>query len=191
MKNKRWEVRLVGQGGQGLGLAGTVLAEAAIEDGNNAVINHFFGAQKRGGPSQADVIISTDEIDYPKVLQPDVLVIFSEEAFEECHQHLPEHGLVVVDTSHVRRALGGFPLVTAVPLSKLSEEATGSSLSANIVALGLVAERTKMVSRRALSQALRKLSPAGGLHANQTALKRGMEIAESLRTGGGGSGFGV
>ncbi|MCK4722735.1 MAG: 2-oxoacid:acceptor oxidoreductase family protein, partial [Dehalococcoidia bacterium] len=67
MKKQRWEVRLVGQGGQGVALAGIILAEAAVRDGKNAVMNHTYGAQKRGGPSQADVVISGEEIDYPKV----------------------------------------------------------------------------------------------------------------------------
>lgn len=181
MKSGRWEVRLVGQGGQGLGLAGTILAEAAIEDGNNATINHFFGAQKRGGPSQADVIIGTEEIDYPKVLEPDVFVIFSEEAFEHFDHTLPRGGLIVVDSSRIRRSLADYEDVTPVPLSELSEQATGSSLGANMVALGVVWEMTRLVSRPSLMSALRKLSPRGALEANKAAMERGIEIARSLK----------
>jgi 2-oxoglutarate ferredoxin oxidoreductase subunit gamma len=181
LKKQRWEVRLVGQGGQGLALAGIILAEAAVRDGKNAVMNHTYGAQKRGGPSQADVVISEEEIDYPKVLDADLLVIFSEAAFDEYHHQLGNHGLLIFDSSQIRRALAKHDRVILMPFADISHQATGSGLSANMVALGFMVELTKLVSHRALAGALRKHSPKSHLQANQAAIEMGTQRAKSIK----------
>ncbi len=46
---KRQELRLSGSGGQGLILAGIILAEAALHDGNNVVQSQSYGPEARGG----------------------------------------------------------------------------------------------------------------------------------------------
>ena len=184
MKGRRWDVRLAGLGGQGLALAGLVLADAAVRDGKHTVMTHAYGAQQRGGPSEADVIVSDEEIDYPKVIEADVLVLFGEEAYEKHHLRLPRNGLVIVDTSEMTRSLGENAKVLTVPFARISEEVTGSSVSGNMVALGFVAESTKLVSRRSLMRALRRMSHREGLAAMRAALQRGIEVAQATRAGG-------
>lgn len=183
MKRRRWEVRLAGHGGQGLGLAGIILAEAAVRDGKNAVMTHSYGAQQRGGPSRADVVISNEKIDYPQVLDADVLVIFCEAAFDRYHRELASDGFLVVDSSQAKRSLVEGARSIPLPFADIAQQVTGSSISANMVALGFVAELTKLVSRRALVGAVRKHSPRDGLQANQTALERGIQIAKSIKSG--------
>ena len=68
--SERCEIRLAGTGGQGAILAGILLAEAAIRDGKNVVQSQSYGPEARGGASRAEVVISDDEIYYPKVIQP-------------------------------------------------------------------------------------------------------------------------
>ena len=64
----RYEIRLSGEGGQGLVLAGKILAEAAaIYDDKNATQSQSYGPEARGGASRSEVIISDEEIDYPVV----------------------------------------------------------------------------------------------------------------------------
>ena len=67
IEQKKVEIRLSGSGGQGLILAGLILAEAAaIYEGMNAVQTQSYGPEARGGASRSEVIISTDEILFPK-----------------------------------------------------------------------------------------------------------------------------
>ena len=66
----RVEFRLSGSGGQGLLLAGIVLAEAAILDDKNAVQTQSYGPEARGGASKAEVVISDEDIDYPRPSTP-------------------------------------------------------------------------------------------------------------------------
>ena len=63
----RYELRFSGAGGQGLILAGVIMAEAAsIYDGKQAVQSQSYGPEARGGASKSEVIISDDAIDYPE-----------------------------------------------------------------------------------------------------------------------------
>jgi 2-oxoglutarate ferredoxin oxidoreductase subunit gamma len=84
--NSRYEVRLAGAGGQGLILAGVTLAEAvATYEGKHVAQTQSYGAEARGGASKAEVIISDGEIDYPKVVEADLLLAMSQEA---CDRYL-------------------------------------------------------------------------------------------------------
>ena len=78
---QRREVRLAGEGGQGMILAGIILAEAAaIYDGKNVVQTQSYGPEARGGASKSEVIIADGEIDYSEVISADVLMVMSQEA---------------------------------------------------------------------------------------------------------------
>src|SRR5512135_2280078 len=70
---ERFEIALSGSGGQGIVLAGKILAEAAsIYDGKEAVMTQSYGPEARGGASKTEVIISSVHIDYPKVIDMNV-----------------------------------------------------------------------------------------------------------------------
>ena len=79
----RLEIRLAGSGGQGLILAGIILAEAAILEGKVSVQSQSYGPEARGGSSKAEVIISDGPIVYPKVLRPDVVLALTTSAYME------------------------------------------------------------------------------------------------------------
>ena len=74
------EFILAGTGGQGLILAGILLAEAAILDGRNVVQTQSYGIASRGGLSQAEVIIDDEEIIFQQVRKPDCILALTEEA---------------------------------------------------------------------------------------------------------------
>ena len=75
------ETRLAGSGGQGLILAGLVLAEAAgVYDGREVTMIQSYGPEARGGASKAEVIISDLPIDYPLCTRVDLLLALTQEA---------------------------------------------------------------------------------------------------------------
>jgi len=98
----RTEIRLGGEGGQGMILAGIILAEAAaIYDGKNVVQSQSYGPEARGGASKAEVIISDEEIDFPEVIQADILIALSQEAYDKHSSDLKTGGLLIIDTENV------------------------------------------------------------------------------------------
>lgn len=59
------KLRFVGVGGQGVILAGEILAAAKIKAGGFGVKASTYTSQVRGGPTKVDIILSDDEILYP------------------------------------------------------------------------------------------------------------------------------
>ena len=173
----RTEIRLAGEGGQGMILAGIVLAEAAaIYDGKNAIQTQSYGPEARGGASKAEVIISEGEIDYPKVISADALVVMSQEACDKYAAALKKSGLLIVDEEKVGRV----PTSRAVqvPITRLALEATGKTITANVVALGVLVGLTQIVSRQAIEKAVAARAPQGTQDMNRAALAAGFAAAE-------------
>jgi len=80
----RYEIRLSGSGGQGLILMGIILAEAiGIYDGKFVAQTQSYGPEARGGSSKSEVIVSDEEIDYPKAMQPDLLLAMNQKSCDD------------------------------------------------------------------------------------------------------------
>jgi len=175
----RYEIVLAGEGGQGMILAGVILAEAAaVYDGLNAVQTQSYGPEARGGASRSEVVIARGEIDYPKVMAADFLLCMSQEACDKFYTQVKEDAWIVVDSSNVSRV----PSLRAlgVPISDLAEAATGRRITASIVSLGLIAGLTGVVGREALEKAVADRVPAGTEEVNLRAIGAGFDEAERL-----------
>ncbi len=174
--SQRFEIRLSGAGGQGLMLAGKLLAEAAsVYDGKNAVQTQSYGPEARGGKSKTDVVISEGEIDYPKATKVNVLLAMSQPAADEYVSSLREGGMLVVDSYLVEDV--DYPGVIGIPFTMLAIEECGRKLFANVVALGAIGELTKAVSWDGLRSAVLARVPRGTEQANEKALNVGREAA--------------
>lgn len=175
---QRVEIRLAGEGGQGLILAGVILAEAAaVYDGLHATQTQSYGPEARGGASKSEVVISDEEIDYPKVIEADYLLAMSQEACDRYVGNLRRDGLLIVDSTHVTRLPLDRQAIQA-PITRLAEEATGRRITANVVALGVLVGLTGVVSRKAIEQAVRGRAPKGTEELNLKALVAGLDWAE-------------
>ncbi len=170
------EIRLSGSGGQGLILGGIILAEAAILDGNNAIQSQSYGPEARGGASKAEVIISQEEILYPKVEKPALLLALTEVAYKKYIHSLRDDGVLVVD-SNVTISDERVPYeIIQVPILATASEEIGKSMVANIVALGLIQELTQVVTKESLETAVLNRVPKGTEELNRNALKAGYAL---------------
>jgi len=173
----RMEIRLAGEGGQGMILAGIILAEAAaIYDNKNATQTQSYGPEARGGASKAEVVIAQAEIDHPEVINADVLVAMSQEACDKYAGNLKKDGLLIVDQERVGRVPSSRAI--KVPITRLAQESSGKSITANVVALGVLVGLTNVVSKDAISQAVEARAPKGTEEMNQAALSAGFAAAE-------------
>ncbi len=171
----RYEIRLSGAGGQGAMLAGKLLAAAAVYDGKNAVQTQSYGPEARGGKSKTDIVISNGEIDYPKATQVDVLLAMSQASLDEYLPSLREGGILVVDSYLVERV--EHEGAVKIPFTMLALEQCGRKLFANVVALGAVAELTKVVQWESLRAAVLERVPKGTESINEKALALGRQAA--------------
>lgn len=179
----RFEVRLAGEGGQGMILAGVILAEAAVVyDGLNAVQTQSYGPEARGGASRSEVIIAKGEIHYPKVMIPDLLLCMSQEACDKFYSAVKDDSCILVDSSNVSRVPSHRAI--AVPISDIAERSTGRRITASMVALGLLCGLSDLVTREALIKAMAERVPTGTEEVNEKALAAGFEEAARLRESG-------
>ena len=173
-KPSRKEIRLAGTGGQGLVLAGLILAEAAaVFDGKNAVQTQSYGPEARGGSSKSDVVISKKVIHFPKCENPDVLLCLSQKALDDNLCFLKENGFLLADADLVNEIPDGPWRVHKIPFTKIAREAIGKVVVANIVSLGAISAITKVVSLDALKEATKKRLPAKVEEMNMKALDEG------------------
>lgn len=173
----RYEFRLSGQGGQGVVLAGIILAEAAILDGLNVAQTQSYGPESRGGASKAEVVISDAEIDYPKVTVPDAVLVLTQEAHNAYGRKAAPGTTLVVDEGRVDGPWPDGVRLVRVPIARLAVEVTGRELTTNIVALGALTRATGIVSEDAVAQAVRARVPRGTEEMNMKALRAGMAAA--------------
>jgi len=174
------EIRLSGTGGQGIILAGIILAEAAIIDEKNAVQSQSYGPEARGGASKSEVIISDGEIDYPKVTKPDIFLALSQEAFEKYVEGVKEKAVVLIDSSiEVTTSYNNIKLFS-IPILSTAEEKLLKPMVANIIALGAIVGLTNVVSKEALEKAVLSRVPKGTEELNRKALNEGYELIKKF-----------
>jgi len=177
----RYDIRLSGEGGQGLVLAGRILAEAAaIYDDKNATQSQSYGPEARGGASRSEVIISDEDIDYPKAVNIDLLLALTQESCNKYTKDLKENGILLVDSRAVTKVPEGNYRVFRVPITEIAREQVGRAVVANIVALGIIVELTRVVSVEALEAAVLSRVPKGTEDLNTKAFKTGMDVAKTL-----------
>ena len=169
------EIRLSGSGGQGLILAGIILAEAAIGEGKEAIQSQSYGPEARGGSSKSEVIISDNRIHYPKVTNPNLLLAMTQEALNKYGADLKDDGLLIIDSTLVREVPERFKNVHTVPITQLAKEKCGRELFANIVALGAITKLTAAVSLDAMEKAVLARVPKGTEEMNKLALQTGYQ----------------
>lgn len=173
---ERCEILLAGSGGQGLGLAGVILAQAfAEEEGKNVVETEAYGISMRGGHSRSEVIMSTGEINDLNVTEPDILLALSQEAADLFIPKVKKSGVILLDSAYVK----DIPKTDArvFPLA-FTEEAVslGRATVANVIALGAIAAVTSILSRASLENTLGKRFGPPQREQNLMALARGYEL---------------
>lgn len=175
-----WEIRLGGTGGQGLITAGVILAEAAIIDGKNAVQSQSYGPESRGGSSKAEVLISTDDIDYMKVQSADLLLVMSSEAAKKYVPEVKDDAIIIIDSTYVRDCEPAKGKVYRINISHQAKQEVGREVVANIVALGVLVGLTNVVSWDALMEAVLARVPKGTEEMNKKALQVGLNAVQAF-----------
>jgi len=171
------EIRLTGSGGQGLILGGIILAEAALQDGKNAIQSQSYGPEARGGASKAEVIISDDEIDFPKVNKADLMLALTQTACEKYSNTVKENGILLVDASVTVPEGIHLGKIVKVPVLETASNVIGKPMVANIVAIGIIQELLQTVSKESLEAAVLSRVPKGTEELNRRALEEGYKLA--------------
>jgi len=99
---KTVKIALAGEGGQGVQAVAEILAEAANQEGKQALYIPNFGVEQRGGVSIAYVQISDEKIGAPKFQYADILVPLSPRAVRRTKEHAGPNTIYIYDNSLVQ-----------------------------------------------------------------------------------------
>jgi 2-oxoglutarate ferredoxin oxidoreductase subunit gamma len=177
-KADRYAVILAGSGGQGLVLSGVILGQAAILDGKNVVQTVSYGIASRGGFSQAEVIIDRDEIIYQQVEQPDIVLALTAEAMELYA------GMARTRVFYDSRLPAGAdgPNLAGYPFTRLAA-GLGQSGAANMIALGVLASATGVVTAGSLVKVIGQRFSPPLAQSNVMALHTGIALGTGAAEG--------
>ena len=175
----RYDIRLSGSGGQGLILMGIILAEAiGIYDGKYVAQTQSYGPEARGGSSKAEVVVSDQEIDYPKALKLDLLLAMNQKSCDDYYLDLKPKGILVVDSTFVNQV--PIPRAYQIPFTRIARDKFKREMVANIIALGAISKLTPIVSASAIEAAVLARVPKGTEKLNRDALRAGISAAKKV-----------
>ncbi|MBE0408317.1 MAG: 2-oxoacid:acceptor oxidoreductase family protein [Anaerolineales bacterium] len=189
----RKEIRISGFGGQGVVLVGYILGKAlAIYAKYEAVMTQAYGPEARGGASSANIVISDEPIDYPFVLNPDILVALSQEGYNRFRPTIRKNGLILIDDGLVKPIENDD--IYGIPATRIAEE-LGRRVVTNVVMLGFMTALIGLVPRESVEKAIessirKKLVPlnlnafeSGYEYAYQNLSHREVQVIKNVITG--------
>jgi 2-oxoglutarate ferredoxin oxidoreductase subunit gamma len=177
------EIVIAGFGGQGVMLAGKLLAQTAMRAGREVTYMPSYGAEVRGGTANCMVVIADHEIACPVVSRPDSLIVLNKASLNKFAPRLKNGGLLIMNSSLIdsEPELDESIEVVAVPADELAVE-LGSPKITNMVAIGAYLQKRGCLTPDDAAEALpetiarryHKMLPV-----NTEALRRGAEFARS------------
>jgi 2-oxoglutarate ferredoxin oxidoreductase subunit gamma len=170
----RTEIKVGGFGGQGVILSGYIIGRAAsIYDNKYATMIQAFGPEARGSACSAQIIVSSDPIDYPYIVSPSIMVVMSQEAYSRFSPELTKGGILITEeelvTPHnLRKDLRHF----SIPATRIAEE-LGKRIVLNIVMMGFMTAVTNLLDPEAMRKAVTASVPKGTEELNLRAFEEG------------------
>jgi 2-oxoglutarate ferredoxin oxidoreductase subunit gamma len=170
-----------GSGGQGVITAAIILAEAAVlYEHLIAVQSQSYGPEARGGATRSDVIIAESPIYFPKVIQPNVLVCLTQQAYANYFSILRPGGLFVTDSRFVKLGKKVDARQVELPMYETVMEKIGRPIVFNICMLGALIGLTKLIKPESIIKVLETQIHPSFLDMNRQALELGMKLTEGL-----------
>jgi pyruvate ferredoxin oxidoreductase gamma subunit len=194
-----------GLGGQGVVTAAHILGGAAVIDGKNALVNPFFGAEKRLAPAESYVRISDEKIyDAGEILYPNIIMVYHPDVILQGKSYtmpffsgLKKNGIIIVNSDkeivfsdEEKNNLKELNAqVYFIPATDIAREVGGTELSTNIAMLGALLGITNVVSMNAMEESLKerfggkvKFVASGTTAALDDAIKKQYDKVEKLIT---------
>ena len=117
-------------------MAGTLLAQAAIEQGLHTTWFPSYGAEMRGGTANSTVVISTDEIGSPLAFNPNALIALNEPSLNKFMPRMSASSVIIANSSIISRDKEYKISPVFVPVTAIADKEIGNVKTANLVAVG-------------------------------------------------------
>lgn len=152
-------ILIAGFGGQGILLAGEVLANAFMLDEKNVTWFPCYGAEMRGGTVNCEVVTSDKEVSSVNKKEADFIIALNQLSFDKFLPKLKKGGWMIVNSTLAKEIKSRLDInYLFAPITELANE-LGEIKIANIIALGIFAKISKLTSIETLHEALDKVLP--------------------------------
>jgi len=152
-------VVIAGFGGQGILLAGEVLANALMLDDKNVTWYPCYGAEMRGGTVNCEVVASEEEVSSVNKKEADFIIALNQLSFEKFLPKLKKGGWIIANSSLVKELKSRLDVnYFFAPITALANE-LGEIRISNIISLGVLAKISKLTSIGAVHKALENVLP--------------------------------
>jgi len=179
---KRTRLVFSGSGGQGVITAAILLGEAAvIHEGINAVQSQSYGAAARGGATRSDIILADDEIYFPVVTQPNIVVCLTQEAYNSFAPEVIPGGILLSDTRFVQTTRTVDARQIELPMYATVMEEIGKPIVFNICVLGALIGIAHLVRPESVLKAIKERVPKEYIEINTRAFNIGLGLGLPFR----------
>jgi 2-oxoglutarate ferredoxin oxidoreductase subunit gamma len=157
MANNQTRIIIAGFGGQGVVLAGNILARAAVIEDKNVTGMVSYGAEMRGGTANSTIVISDEKIASPFVEIPDVAIIMNQPSRDKFEPDIVSGGLAVINSTMVE------DVGPRTDIDRVSIDASDIAISlgnarvANVVILGAFVKKTGILKQQSVITAIDEL----------------------------------
>jgi 2-oxoglutarate ferredoxin oxidoreductase subunit gamma len=169
------KIIITGFGGQGVIMAGRIVGKAAaLGDKLESSLVQSYGPESRGGACSVQVTIADDQIYYPYINVPDILVCMSQAGYDKYKDILEEDTVLIIDQDLVKLSVDRDYF--SIPATRFAEE-MGLKMMANIIMIGFLAGITEAVSLDSARDTVSRSVPPKTIEINLKAFDRGWEFA--------------
>jgi 2-oxoglutarate ferredoxin oxidoreductase subunit gamma len=178
----RHELRFTGVGGQGVLLAGQILAEAKIKKGGYGVKAATYTSQVRGGPTKVDILLDDAEIVYPYANEGEIEFMLStaDVSYHQFKHGVRDGGIIIVEpnlvspTDEDRKRWKIFE----IPIISIAKHEVGNVVTQSVVALAATVEMTGCVDRDTVFETMKESVPDKVIDVNIKAFELGEKYAK-------------
>lgn len=177
------QLRFTGVGGQGVLLAGEILAESRIRAGGYGVQASTYTSQVRGGPTKVDILLDSQEILYPYANEGhiDFMLSTAQVSYEQFKNGVKEGGIIVVEPNLVTPSAEDKKMcrIYEIPIITIAKEEVGNVVTQSVVALGVTVAFTQCVDRDLVYETMIAKVPAKVVELNKKAFELGEKYAQN------------
>ncbi len=178
------EVLMAGFGGQGMLLAGKILAHAAMDEGLQVSWLPSYGPEMRGGTANVIVCISPEPVGSPLVSSPRVLMAMNLPSLDRFEPKVRPGGIIVINSTLITRDLKRDDCTVIRVDSRALSEGVENVRGANFVMLGAYMGVAGPVSQASVESAIERefAGPkAKFVPGNVAAFRAGFEVGQEAR----------
>ncbi len=183
----RSQLRFTGVGGQGVLLAGEILAAAKIAEGGFGVKAATYTSQVRGGPTVVDILLDDKEILFPYAIDGEIEFMLSvaQVSYDQFKGGVKEGGIIVVDPDLVHPTDEDRQKwkIYEIPIIRIAKYEVGNVVTQSVVALAIAVTMTHVMDADQVFETMKKKVPPKVLDANVKAWELGVDYAKRALAG--------